>query len=42
MNEWWKHITPLTMLKWGAVVFAYALAILFIVSVILAMFGVYG
>ena len=42
MNEWWQNITPGTALKWGAVVFAYALAILFVISVILAMFGVYG
>ena len=40
----WKEIqvTPGNAIKWGAVVFAYCLAILFLISVVLAMFGVYG
>jgi hypothetical protein len=36
------EITPGAVLKWGGVVFAYALGILFVISVVLAMFGVYG
>ena len=42
MNDWWRHLTFKNALKAGAVVFLYALGILFIISVILAMFGVYG
>lgn len=42
MSEWLKTITLLQVLKVGGVVFLYCLMILFVVSVILAMLGVYG
>lgn len=40
--EWLKTVTPGKALKWGGVVFCYAIAILLIISIILSMFGVYG
>lgn len=38
----WRTIRPIDVLKWGAVVFVYCVGILFLISVVLAMFGVYG
>jgi hypothetical protein len=35
-------ITPGAVLKWGAVIFAYAMGVLVVISVVLAMFGVYS
>lgn len=40
--DWWRVVTPGKVLKWGLVIFAYCLGILFIISVILAMTGYYG
>lgn len=40
-TDWRKHVTPGNALKWGGVVFAYCIAILLVVSIILAMVGVY-
>lgn len=42
MNEWLASLKPGQVLKWGGVVFAYILAFLFILNIVLAMFGVYG
>lgn len=39
--EWLKYVTFRNALKVGAVIFLYALAILFLISIVLAMFGVY-
>jgi hypothetical protein len=36
--EWLRSITPLTVLKWGAVAFLYAIAILFVINVVIATF----
>jgi hypothetical protein len=41
VNEWLSSITPGQVLKWGGVVFAYAIGILIVISIVLAMFGVY-
>ncbi len=42
MNEWLKHLTFRNGLKALVLGLAYAIGILFVISVILAMFGVYG
>lgn len=34
--------SPTDVLKWSAVVFAVALEVLIVISIVLAMFGVYG
>lgn len=36
-----KHMTPGAALKWGAVVFAYCIGILIVISIVLAMIGAY-
>lgn len=41
MNEWFMSLKPGTVLKWGGVVLAYCLGVLLIISIVLAMFGVY-
>lgn len=44
MSDWReivKHITPSAVLKWGAVVFAYCIGILLLISIVLAMIGAY-
>ena len=38
---WIRQVKPGEALKWGGVIFAYCLAVLFIVSVILAIVGQY-
>jgi len=38
---WFRTVKPGDALKWGGVVFAYCFAVLFIVSVILAIVGQY-
>ena len=42
MNEWLSNLKPGDVLKWGAVVFAYCVGVLVVVSIVLTMFGVYG
>lgn len=42
VNEWFMNLKPGTVLKWGGVVFAYCIAILIVISIVLSMFGVYG
>lgn len=42
MNEWLRHLTFGNGLKALALFVAWAIGILFVLSVILTMFGVYG
>jgi hypothetical protein len=37
-----SNITPGRVLKWGGVILAYLLGVLLVISIVLAMFGVYG
>ena len=39
--RWLRALRPGDVLKWGGVVFAYVLAILFVISVVLSMIGVF-
>ena len=39
--RWLRAVKPADVLKWGGVVFAYVLGILFVISVILSMVGVF-
>lgn len=41
MNEWLRQISPGDVLKWGAVVFAYAIGILIVIAIVLTMFGAF-
>lgn len=41
MSDWLRSVTPGEVLKWGGVVFAYCIGILIVISIVLAMFGVY-
>jgi hypothetical protein len=37
-----SQVTPGRVLKWGGVILAYLLGVLLVISIVLAMFGVYG